>query len=71
MTGNARHAGILEANLLTEEVEILAEAVELDEAVGLRSMTLDGLGTCRGQSQVRQRDDVEDSRADTSTPLPG
>ena len=71
MAGNARHAGILEAYLLTEEVEFLAEAIEFAEAVGPGLMTLDGLGTCCGQCQVRQRDDVEDSGADTSIPLPG
>ncbi len=71
MTGNARHAGILEAYLLTVEVELLAEAVELAGAVGPASMTLDNLGTCCGQCQVRQRDDVEDSGADTRIPLPG
>jgi hypothetical protein len=64
-------ASILEANLLTEEVELLAEAVELAEPMGPGSMTLDGLGTCRGQSQVRQRDDMKDSGADTSIPLSG
>jgi len=58
MAGNARHAGILEAHLLKEEVELLAEAVELVEAVGPGSMTFDGLGTCSGQCQLRQRDDV-------------
>ncbi len=58
MSGNARHANILEARLLTEEVELLAEAVASAVAVGPGSMSLDGLGTRRGQRKLNEGDRV-------------
>jgi hypothetical protein len=70
MAGDALHAGILEAHLLAEKVKLLAKAVDLGRAAGMDSMVTAGLGTCRGQSELRQRDGVQDGGADTPIPLP-